>query len=521
MYCGDETGSFIGEIGSHTCRFGYGGEDNPKLVLPSYTVVHSSDHTRRMGVSSLHNLKQEEHMESILRMASSSDSDTMDIAKIQPQTDPNAFLQQGDSIEHWDNLQTAWETSMETLRATDTMKHTQGGNPYTFPKKIKHSHGGVTSTTVPASATSDGKCIHPILAITPGMTHYAGHGKAYHSAHKRQQYVQYTELIMESLDAKSMFLAPAPMLAAFSLGRQTALMVDLGAGGCRVTPVVDGLVLQHSQRRNGRGGEWLGNVTWKALLEEYDPPLALKPRCLLRDVGRNTTNVRSLVYRRAMSDLMYEVRTEPFVHLEEMDSDNIRVPFLPSSTKNGINPPSPSTPGTLGSTHTANSTDATYRLPDGTTVDLSSNFGKDLRQLPELLFAETLPFADESSSSSSSSTTDFLPTFSTAPLHKLVQESLLAVADVDVRKDLAGSICLTGGTSLLPHVETRLSQELSNMLPAFVKPKVVASRFSVERSCASWIGGSILTSLGSFQQLWLSRAEYEEYGAVLAIQRFP
>jgi actin-related protein len=223
-----------------------------------------------------------------------------------------------------------------------------------------------------------------------------------------------------------------------------------------------------------------------------------------------------------MSDLMYEVRTEPFVHLEEMDSDNIRVPFLPSSTKNGINPPSPSTPGTLGSTHTANSTDATYRLPDGTTVDLSSNFGKDLRQLPELLFAETLPFADESSSSSSSSsTTDFLPTFSTAPLHKLVQESLLAVADVDVRKDLAGSICLTGGTSLLPHVETRLSQELSNMLPAFVKPKVVASRFSVERSCASWIGGSILTSLGSFQQLWLSRAEYEEYGAVLAIQRFP
>jgi actin-related protein len=324
---------------------------------------------------------------------------------------------------------------------------------------------------------------------------------------------------MESLDAKSMFLAPAPMLAAFSLGRQTALMVDLGAGGCRVTPVVDGLVLQHSQRRNGRGGEWLGNVTWKALLEEYDPPLALKPRCLLRDVGRNTTNVRSLFYRRAMSDLMYEVRTEPFVHLEEMDSDNIRVPFLPSSTKNGINPPSPSTPGTLGSTHTANSTDATYRLPDGTTVDLSSNFGKDLRQLPELLFAETLPFADESSSSSS--TTDFLPTFSTAPLHKLVQESLLAVADVDVRKDLAGSICLTGGTSLLPHVETRLSQELSNMLPAFVKPKVVASRFSVERSCASWIGGSILTSLGSFQQLWLSRAEYEEYGAVLAIQRFP
>ena len=36
MYCGDETGSYIGDVGSHTCRFGYGGEDNPKFVVPSY-----------------------------------------------------------------------------------------------------------------------------------------------------------------------------------------------------------------------------------------------------------------------------------------------------------------------------------------------------------------------------------------------------------------------------------------------------------------------------------------------------
>jgi actin-related protein len=42
MYCGDETGSFIGEIGSHACRFGYGGEDNPKMVTPSYVVSSSS-----------------------------------------------------------------------------------------------------------------------------------------------------------------------------------------------------------------------------------------------------------------------------------------------------------------------------------------------------------------------------------------------------------------------------------------------------------------------------------------------
>ncbi|KAL3912826.1 MAG: hypothetical protein SGARI_000957 [Bacillariaceae sp.] len=519
MYCGDETGSFIGEIGSHTCRFGYGGEDNPKLVVPSNTIVSSEKGNRRMGVSSLHAPSKDETMESILRMANygggDDDNVSMAMSKIHPQTDPNAFLRQGDSVENWDNLQAAWETSMDTLRATDTRKHTQGGTPYerSKSKTTTTSNSGVTSSTVvPATPPSGGgKCIHPILAVTPGMTHFAGHGKDYHAAHRRQQYIQYTEMMMESLDATSMFLAPAPMLAAFSLGRQTALIVDMGAGGCR--------------RRNGRGGDWLGNVTWKAFQEEFDDSTLPKPRFLLRDgANRNKKSSaaqQSLFYRRAMSDLMYETRTEPFVTLKGMDSDGLRVPFLPKDdSMMDVDDSSPSIPGTPGSvnTMTAAATEATYQLPDGTAVDLSSDFGKDLCQLPELLFADKLPFQD---ANNNTDINDLLPTFSNAPLHKLVQESLLAVGDVDVRKDLAGSICLTGGTSLLPNVETRLSQELTSMLPTFVKPKVVASRFSVERSCASWIGGSILTSLGSFQQLWLSQAEYEEYGAALSIQRFP
>ena len=33
-----------------------------------------------------------------------------------------------------------------------------------------------------------------------------------------------------------------------------------------------------------------------------------------------------------------------------------------------------------------------------------------------------------------------------------------------------------------------------------------------ERRFGSWIGGSILASLGSFQQMWISKHEYEENG---------
>ena len=44
---------------------------------------------------------------------------------------------------------------------------------------------------------------------------------------------------------------------------------------------------------------------------------------------------------------------------------------------------------------------------------------------------------------------------------------------------------------------------------------MVAAGFASERRFATWIGGSILASLGTFQQLWISKAEYEEHGAAI------
>ncbi|AET01217.2 actin-related protein ARP4 [Medicago truncatula] len=36
-----------------------------------------------------------------------------------------------------------------------------------------------------------------------------------------------------------------------------------------------------------------------------------------------------------------------------------------------------------------------------------------------------------------------------------------------------------------------------------------------------WIGGSILASLGSFQQMWFSKSEYEEHGASYIQRKCP
>jgi actin-related protein 4 len=49
--------------------------------------------------------------------------------------------------------------------------------------------------------------------------------------------------------------------------------------------------------------------------------------------------------------------------------------------------------------------------------------------------------------------------------------------------------------------------------------KITAAGLSSERRFGSWIGGSILGSLGTFHQMWISRNEYAEFGAGVVEKR--
>uniref|UniRef100_A0A8C9ES17 Actin like 6A n=1 Tax=Pavo cristatus TaxID=9049 RepID=A0A8C9ES17_PAVCR len=51
--------------------------------------------------------------------------------------------------------------------------------------------------------------------------------------------------------------------------------------------------------------------------------------------------------------------------------------------------------------------------------------------------------------------------------------------------------------------------------------KLIANNTTVERRFSSWIGGSILASLGTFQQMWISKQEYEEGGKQCVERKCP
>ena len=77
----------------------------------------------------------------------------------------------------------------------------------------------------------------------------------------------------------------------------------------------------------------------------------------------------------------------------------------------------------------------------------------------------------------------------------------VGMCDVDLRPALYGNVVVTGGNTLLNGFNDRLNRDLSIKTPSTMRFKLIAANGPQERRYGSWIGGSILASLGSFQQM--------------------
>jgi len=93
-------------------------------------------------------------------------------------------------------------------------------------------------------------------------------------------------------------------------------------------------------------------------------------------------------------------------------------------------------------------------------------------------------------------------------IHQLTFDSI-QTCDIDIRRELYQNTVLSGGSTMFPGIENRISQELTTLAPSSVKVRVVAP---AERKYSVWIGGSILSSLSSFMEMWVTRDEFDEAG---------
>merc|ERR1712181_14887 len=82
----------------------------------------------------------------------------------------------------------------------------------------------------------------------------------------------------------------------------------------------------------------------------------------------------------------------------------------------------------------------------------------------------------------------------------------------DIRKDLYANSVLSGGTTMYPGIADRMQKKITTLAPSTMKIKTIAPP---EREYSVWIGGSILASLSTFQQMWISKQEYDESGPAI------
>jgi len=127
-----------------------------------------------------------------------------------------------------------------------------------------------------------------------------------------------------------------------------------------------------------------------------------------------------------------------------------------------------------------------YELPDGNVITI----GNERFRCPEVLFQPSFIGKEASG------------------VHDTLFQTIMK-CDVDIRKDLYANIVLSGGTTMFSGIAERLTKEIVALAPSTMKIKVVAPP---ERKYSVWIGGSILASLSTFQQMWISKSEYDEAG---------
>jgi len=135
---------------------------------------------------------------------------------------------------------------------------------------------------------------------------------------------------------------------------------------------------------------------------------------------------------------------------------------------------------------TSSEVEQNYELPDGQVITV----GAERFRAPEALFQPNFLGLEQEG------------------IHKLTFSSIMK-CDVDIRKDLYGNVVMSGGTTMYKGIPERVQKEIKSLAPDSMTIKLIAPP---ERKYSVWIGGSILASLSTFEEMWIKKEEYDESG---------
>eukprot|EP00004_Rigifila_ramosa_P018756 TRINITY_DN4703_c0_g1_i1.p1 TRINITY_DN4703_c0_g1~~TRINITY_DN4703_c0_g1_i1.p1 ORF type:complete len:397 (+),score=94.46 TRINITY_DN4703_c0_g1_i1:210-1400(+) len=290
-----------------------------------------------------------------------------------------------------------------------------------------------------------------------------------------------TEIMFETFSVPAMFMYKNAVLAAFANGRSTALVVDSGGAGTVVTPVHEGYALGKGVQRSDVGGDFITRQLYHALTQTQ-----VKIRAKFEFTRKAIGNTDPPTF--SLHDLSFPATLPSYTEWRRLD--------VVRDIKETVCRVADSR---FDQHATLNAPGMQYDLPDGTSIEV----GQVRFSEPETLFRTTSGPGGHPRKSITE-----------------MMQTALSSSDADGRREMMSSIVLTGGNTLIPGFVERMSKECGETFSQ-TKIKLYTSATPQERRCGTWIGGSILASLGTFQQMWMSKAEYAEHGKTLVERKCP
>ncbi|EHA54339.1 NuA4 histone acetyltransferase subunit [Pyricularia oryzae] len=494
IYGGDEVSALVLDPGYCYTRAGFAGEDVPKSVLPSF-YGHTEDGRDLFGD---------------------------DVMLPRPGFEVRNYLSRESIVEDWDVAQKMWE-HMLVKRMQPDRAHLLGRKPPKpkqsqpqQPSKDKEGDvemGGADGDAAPAATEEAAAAAEEdeLLELALGENPLLMTESPWNTPKAREKAI---ELAMEGWGVPAFWLTKTPVLAAFAAGKATALVVDCGGANTSVTAVHDGMVLKRSVQRSQVGGLWLSDQI-RRMWDSQDPRVRATPHFMVE----NKTPV--------------DAGVEPNVRLRKFDFDvhpsfrayeeeRLLTEFKESVVEVWRGPQKFTAPGTED--YIKSQPGRVFEMPDG----YNQMWREQRYKVAEGMWDEAAAYPAASGSSSSNgngATSTPTPAGAAAAdgaakvqtIPDLISACLNGV-DQDLRPNLLANVVVTGSTSLLNGFNDRLNGELSAKYPT-LRVKLHAAGLTTERRFGSWIGGSILSSLGTFHQMWISRKEYEENGPGIVEKR--
>ncbi|XP_015980327.1 actin-like protein 6B isoform X1 [Rousettus aegyptiacus] len=524
VYGGDEVGALVFDIGSFSVRAGYAGEDCPKADFPTTVGLLAAEEG---GGLELEGEKEKKgkifHIDTNALHVPRDGAEVMSPLKNGMSKGPHPLPFDTD-LESIPQTRTQYPTPMVSSLQLPKSQ----GSPHCFPQLPGSHPRGPTRylkkgdfcwiwscfsspglglspsfpscfwnpvcppSSLPAgllAPVEDWECFRAILDHT-----YSKHVKSEPNLHPvlmseapwntRAKREKLTELMFEQYNIPAFFLCKTAVLTAFANGRSTGLVLDSGATHTTAIPVHDGYVLQQGIVKSPLAGDFI-SMQCRELFQEMAidiiPPYMIAAKEPVREGAPPNWKKKEKLPQVSKSWHNYMCNEV----IQDFQASVLQVSDSPYDEQVAAQMPT-----------------VHYEMPNGYNTD----YGAERLRIPEGLF-------DPSNVKGLSGNTML-------GVGHVVTTSI-GMCDIDIRPGLYGSVIVTGGNTLLQGFTDRLNRELSQKTPPSMRLKLIASNSTMERKFSPWIGGSILASLGTFQQMWISKQEYEEGGKQCVERKCP